>query len=134
MPSTESTHVFLADGIQACQKHTKLLGTLLKGSENKCIWFIFLLRKVQQPDNAFALSFCSRFKGEKKNISCSLESFLFLTCDKMKTLMFSFCLHIGSTVQFDLVFILHGGSASSHVSQPPHSTQKCLSTISTSIL
>lgn len=40
----------------------------------------------KQPDNAFALSFCSRFKGEKKkNISCSLESFLFLTCDKMKT-------------------------------------------------
>lgn len=38
--------------------------------------------------NAFAISLYSRFKN--KNISCSLESFLLLTCDKMKTLHLHF--------------------------------------------
>lgn len=83
--------------------------------------------------NALVVSFCSRFK---KNISCSLESFLFLTCDKMPTS----CLHCvahpqrNSVWNFDLVVILHGAPASSRNSHPPQSTQESLSTVSTSTL
>lgn len=51
--------------------------------------------------NAFAISLYSRFKN--KTISCSLESFLLLTCDKNEDFMSSFCLHIGSTAQFEIL-------------------------------
>lgn len=47
MPSTESMHLFLNVMVsQAWQKYKTLRDTLRKGSEDKCIWFLLLLRKV----------------------------------------------------------------------------------------
>lgn len=79
--------------------------------------------------NAFVVSFCSRF--EKNYFFFSRE----LTISNLwqnEYFMSSLCSYVCSrpSWNFDLVVILHRAPASSHVSQPPQSTQECLSTIS----
>lgn len=67
--------------------------------------------------NAFAISFYSRFKNN--NISCSLESLSPSNLWQNEDFMSSFCLHIGSTAQFESLIWFSFSMGVLHLPMPP---------------